>query len=221
MSRRGHRHQCDSCGVLTLSVSSAPRLRILRHRSHPRVRRQMLSLVVTCCPLAPVVTGCPPAHVVTPFGRVIYMTNFFTHWTSPRMWCSGELDQPDRVRCRLFLEAVDILELGAIKNSVGVTEDLEAIAFRSPLGELLTRLVSSVLRLQMLRHRSCHHVRRPQLRHQLHHRVRDLHQISQSGRELATSVAGGNLVSSSASSPRSSTTSSGVLGTPHDCHVLR
>ena len=93
------------------------------------------------------------------------------------MWCSGELDQPDRVRCRLFLEAVDILELGAIKNAVGVTEDLEAIAFRSLLGELLTRSVSSVLRLQILRHRSCHQVRRPQLRHQLHHRVRDLHQV--------------------------------------------
>ena len=44
---------------------------------------------------------------------------------------------------------------------------------------------------------------------------------SQSGRELATSVAGGNLVSSSASSPRSSTTSFGALGTPHGWHVLR
>jgi hypothetical protein len=32
----------------------------------------------------------------------IFMTIFFIQWTSPRIWCAGELDHPDRVRCRHF-----------------------------------------------------------------------------------------------------------------------
>jgi hypothetical protein len=90
----------------------------------------------------------------------IFMTIFFTQWTSPRIWCAGELDHPDRVRCRHFLEAIDDWEIGAIKNSVGVAE---AFASGPPLGELLTRSGSSFLRLRFLRHWSCHQVRRRRL----------------------------------------------------------
>jgi hypothetical protein len=51
---------------------------------------------------------------------LIYLLNFFIHDTSPRTWCASGTGKAFGIAFLVanFLEAVDHLEIGAIKNSV-------------------------------------------------------------------------------------------------------